>query len=77
MAPGPVLTSLPPHADTDMHLHRHGIDWGILSNVPNFQTDSDVRTPEARTPPHHLHSVPATSTSDQAMAPASRAPRTP
>jgi hypothetical protein len=82
MAPGPVLTSLPPRADTDIHLHRHGMDRGILTNVPNFQTDSDLQdqaggNPEARTPPRHLHSVPTTSTRDQAMAPASREPRTP
>jgi hypothetical protein len=82
MAPGPVLTSLPSHADIDRNLHRHGMVRGILSDVSHLQTHSDVQdqaggNPEARTPPRHLHSVPATSTSDQAMAPASRAPRTP
>jgi hypothetical protein len=82
VAPGPVLTPLPPGSDTDIHLYRHGMDRGILTNVPNFQTDSDLQdqagsNPEARTPPRHLHSVPATSTRDQAMVLASRAPRTP
>jgi hypothetical protein len=43
VAPGPVLTSLPSHSDTDRHLHRHGMDRGILSNVPHLQTHSDVQ----------------------------------
>jgi hypothetical protein len=81
MAPGPVLTTLPSHADIDRNLHRHGMTRGILSDVPHIQTHTDVQdqaggNPEASTP-RHLHRVPATSTSDQAMAPASRAPRTP
>jgi hypothetical protein len=82
MAPGPVLTTLPSHADFDRNLHRIGLDRGILSDVPHIQTHSDVQDQagghsEASTPPRHVHRVPATSPSDQAMAPASRAPRTP
>jgi hypothetical protein len=82
VAPGPVLTTLPPHADSDRNLHRSGMDGGILPDVPNIQTHFDVQDQagghsEASTPPRHIHRVPATTTSEQAMAPASRAPRTP
>jgi hypothetical protein len=82
MAPGLELTPLLVGSNPDIHLYRHGMDRGILTNVPNFQADSDLQDqdgghPQARTPRRHLHSVPARSTPDQALAPASRAPRTP
>jgi hypothetical protein len=82
MAPGPVLTPLLTGVNPDIYLYRHGMDRGIFTNDPNFQADSDLQDqagghPQACTSPRHPHRVPATSTDDQALAPASRVPRTP
>jgi hypothetical protein len=43
MAPGPVLTTLPSHADFDRNLHWFGMDRSILPDVPHIQTHSDVQ----------------------------------
>jgi hypothetical protein len=82
LAPGPVLTPLLTGVNNDIYLHMHGLDRGIFTNDPNVQADPDLQDQasghhQASTSTRHLHRVPTTSTDDQALALASRAPRTP